>query len=439
MIDRTTMLLVGTAAATLLAGAAFAQTAPDPNAPKPSVGDTTSPTETAPGAPAAPPTWASGVKFTAHVEGGATFNPAEPDSGVNFGHLFTDKPSEGLLNSVALTLERDIDPKATGVDIGFKLQGYYGSDARYTHFVGELDRDQDRRNQFDVVEANITLHTPFLPSLIKGGIDTKFGQFSTPLGEEVIDPTGNFFYSHSYIFNFGIPLKHTGILSIAHVSPMLDVYFGSTTGVNTSLGSKGGYNDHNYHFLGGFGLNLGKLTVLALTHIGPEDLPGTLPPGVNVHAQNRYLNDILLTYKFNDKLTSITELNYIRDDGFDATGGGVAQYFTYVLTPEVSLGIRGEVWRDNNGFYVAAFPGNLDFINAATGMPNTSFGGGVVTYGAVTLGMNFKPPHLPKIIDGLVLRPEVRYDRSLAGNHPFNGESVDQFTFGIDGVLPITF
>ena len=43
-------------------------------------------------------------------------------------------------------------------------------------------------------------------------------------------------------------------------------------------------------------------------------------------------------------------------------------------------------------------------------------------------------------LDGLVLRPEIRFDRSLAGNHPFNsGQSDSQFTFGIDGVLPITF
>ena len=258
MMHRTKLLIVSGAAA-LMAGAATAQTAPDPNAPKPSVGDTTSPAATAPGAPAAPPaSFASGVKFTAHVEGGATFNAVEPDNGVNFGHLFTDKPNDGLLNSAAITLERDIDPKATGVDFGFKLQGYYGSDARYTHFIGEIDRDIARRNQFDVVEANITVHTPIL---FKGGIDVKGGQFSTPIGQEVIDPTGNFFYSHTYIFNFGIPFKHTGILTTSHVSPILDVYAGYTTGVNTSFGHKGGYNDTQFHFLGGFGLNFSKLTV----------------------------------------------------------------------------------------------------------------------------------------------------------------------------------
>ena len=43
-----------------------------------------------------------------------------------------------------------------------------------------------------------------------GGTDVKFGQYPTPLGDEVIDATGNTFYSHSYIFNYGLPFKHTG-------------------------------------------------------------------------------------------------------------------------------------------------------------------------------------------------------------------------------------
>jgi hypothetical protein len=230
------------------------------------------------------------------------------------------------------------------------------------------------------------------------------------------------------------------VIITSHVSPILDIYTGYDTGVNTSVGAKGGYNDDQFHFLGGFGLNFAKVTILALTHIGPELPQYALGENVESHNYTRYLNDVLVTYKVNDKLTSITELNYIRDDGVKATGGGVAQYLTYVLTPEISLGARAEVWRDNEGFYVAGFPGNQDFLNATVGMPNGSFGFGPVTYGAITVGMNFKPPKLPKIIDGLVLRPELRYDRALKGADPFgDGHDRDQFTFGIDGVLPITF
>jgi hypothetical protein len=415
---RNLTLLSTVAAATLLAGAAFA----DDQA----------------AAPAAPASWMSGIKFSGRIEAGATMNPAVPTNGVNFGHLFTDKANQVVLNQAALTLQRDPDPKATGIDIGFKIQGMYGMDSQFTHFIGELDRETSMRNSFDLVEANIVAHIPYLTP---GGIDVKLGQFSTPIGYEVIDPTGNFFYSKSYIFNFGIPLKHTGIFVTTHVNPMLDIYTGYTTGVNTSVGSGGGYNDGQFHFLGGFGLNFKNLTILALTHIGPENPAGSLT-GVNIHDQYRYLNDVIVTWKITDKLTSVTELNYIRDDGFKAEGGGVAEYLTYPLSSNVTAGVRAEIWRDAQNFYVAAFPGNLDFINLETGKPGGYYGGGQTTYGAFTLGLNIKPSKLPKMIDGLNIRPEIRYDRALAGGTPFGGvpgTGVDQVTIGLDVVIPLAF
>jgi Putative beta-barrel porin-2, OmpL-like. bbp2 len=39
-------------------------------------------------------------------------------------------------------------------------------------------------------------------------------------GAETIDPTNNYTYSKSYIFNFGIPLVETGIMTISHVNPV---------------------------------------------------------------------------------------------------------------------------------------------------------------------------------------------------------------------------
>jgi hypothetical protein len=422
MTQRIWTLLSTAAAVTLLAGAALAEDQP-----------------AAPATPAAPASWASGIKVSGHIEVGATMNPDQPDNGTNYGHLFTDKANQIVLNQAALTIERDPDPKATSIDIGFKVQGMYGMDSQFTHFIGELDRETSMRNSFDVVEANLTAHVPVLTP---GGTDVKLGQFSTPIGYEVIDPTGNFFYSHSYIFNFGIPLKHTGIFFTTHVNPTLDLYYGYTTGVNTSLGSGGGYNDNQFHFLGGVGLNFKNLTILALTHIGPENPAGSLPPGVNIHDQYRYLSDVVITWKVTDKLTSVTELNYIRDDGFDASGGGVAEYLTYPILPTVTAGIRAEVWRDEQGFFVAAFPGNLDFINLETGRPSGAYSAGPTTYGELTFGLNIKPAHLPKIIDGMNFRPEVRYDHAFAGGFPFGGTpltSKDQVTIALDVVVPLTF
>ena len=204
------------------------------------------------------------------AEAGITGNADTPADGLNFGHLFTDKSGSPLLNQLLLTAQRPLDPKATGYDFGFKLQGMYGSDARYTHYLGECDYCINDRSQITPVEAWGIVH---LPWLFAGGIDVKAGQYVTLEGAETIDPTTNYLYSHSYIFNFGIPLVETGVMSIWHVDPMVDIYAGIESGVNTTIGYRGGDNNGGAAFAGGIGLNLldGNLTILATTHIGPEN------------------------------------------------------------------------------------------------------------------------------------------------------------------------
>jgi hypothetical protein len=422
-------------------GTASAQT-PAPAAAPPAA------TEAAP-APAAdaPPAgyWINGIHLSAQLDAGITGNPAGPKN--NFGQLFTDKPNTVLLNQLLLTANKPLDPKATDFDWGFKLQGMYGSDARYTQFLGELNRvNPNDRNQLDVVEANVLFH---LPVLFEGGVDVKAGQYSTPIGYETIDPSTNLFYSHSYIFNFGIPLKHTGILTTSHVNSMLDVYLGVDTGVNTTFGPLGD-NNGAIAFLGGVNLTLmdGNLTVLALSHIGPENATRALSPaGFNANGYFRYLNDIVITYKATTDLTFVTELNWIRDD-FDgiftagkpttANAFGVAQYVSYALSDTLTLNGRAELYRDDNNFFVGSFQANGSFVQAEQGF-TAGIGtspGKTTTYGALTAGVTYKPPGLPPVISGLLIRPEIRWDTDLGGTKAFNGHQDNgQVTIASDVVL----
>jgi Putative beta-barrel porin-2, OmpL-like. bbp2 len=404
-------------------------------------------------APTPPPaSWWDTFTIGGTVEAGVTLNGDNPADGLNFGHLFTDKANTPLLNQILLTATRPLDPKATDYDFGFKLQVMYGSDARYTQYLGESAYWINELNQFTPVEAWAALHTPWLYS---GGIDFKAGQWVTLEGAETIDPTTNYLYSHSYIFNFGIPFVHTGIMSVSHVDPLVDIYAGIDTGVNTTFG---GVNNAHPAFQGGIGLNLlgGNLTILAITHIGPEN-PNT-PIGIaacggcNPTTTLRYLNDITATWKINDSWTLITDLNYIHDDGgVQPSGYGGAQYVVYTVNDWLKAVGRVEVWRDNSNFYVAAYPGNFDFVNVESGFPNTAIPGPVpgTTYFEVTGGLNIAPT-LPKdlpVLKSITFRPEVRYDTSLNNTNPFDGQSVpggrgfpgfgvgtknSQFTFGGD-------
>jgi len=69
-------------------------------------------------------------KIYGWIEAGITGNPDSPTDNHNFGHLFTDRANEPLLNQAVITAERALDPNATGFDWGFKVQFMYGSDAR---------------------------------------------------------------------------------------------------------------------------------------------------------------------------------------------------------------------------------------------------------------------------------------------------------------------
>lgn len=390
--------------------------------------------------------WINGIHLSAQLDAGVTGNLAGPKQ--NFGQLFTDKPNTVLLNQILLTATKPLDPKATDFDWGFRLQGMYGSDARYTHFLGEFDRAVPYdRNQFDVVEANVLLH---LPVLFEGGVDVKAGQYVTPLGAETIDPSTNPFYSHSYIFNFGIPLKHTGVLTTSHMSSLLDIYLGVDTGVNTTFGPLGD-NNSAVAFLGGINLTMmdGNLTVLALTHIGPENASRVLSPlGYNADAYFRYLNDVVITYKATPTLTLITELNWIRDDfaGVFTSGKvssanafGLAQYASYTLSDTLTLNGRAEIFRDDNNFFVAGFGANNGFDQAQKGFATPLAAAlHATTYGALTLGVTYKPADMPAPISGLLIRPEVRYDRDLGGSKAFNSNK-DNGSFTIASDVVLTF
>jgi hypothetical protein len=366
-------------------------------------------------------------KIYGWIEGGITGNPDSPIDNHNFGHLFTDRANEPLLNQAVITAERTLDPSATGFDWGFKLQFMYGSDARYIHSLGFLDLATNERVQPDFPELYASLHFPIITA---GGLDFKVGKFVTLEGAETIDPRTNVFYSHSYIFNFGIPFNNTGFQSVLHVNKYLDVYAGINRGVNVSFTD----NNGSVAFEGGIGLNLldGNLTTLAVTHVGPEN--------PNNNHDYRFLNDITTTWKINKCLTAITDLNLIYDELLPAWGGGVAQYLTYAVNDWLTLGVRGEIWRDEKGFFVAQFRANNDFIHIERGNPlapdPSTYGGGKTTYLAITAGVTLKPP-MPKPFAGLTIRPEVRYDRALTDStKPYDQlTDRDQWTIGCDAIL----
>lgn len=398
-------------------------------------------------APSGPGLMIGDIKLSGQINAGFMLNPSSPSTGLNFGHSFTDRANAAQINQILLTAEKAIDKTSTEFQWGFKLQGMYGSDARFTQYLGVFNNALPYdRYQFDIVEANLQLRLP----IFSGGMDIKAGMYPTPLGYETIDPSTNPFYSHSYIFQFGLPFKHTGLLTVSNVSDMVSIYAGIDTGANTTFGPLG-ENNSAMGGIAGFGLNLmdGKLSILALSHFGPENASRFLSPlGVNANGQWRFFNDIMVTYKATEALTLVTEANWVRDNyGFNGravNGFGVAQYASYALTDTLALNVRGEVWRDDNNYFVASFSGNSDPVRFQQGLstrPVYAAPGTNTTYGSLTLGVTWKP-ELPTTAVALALRPEVRWDHAFTNNRPFGANPLvgkrgtsDSFTFGTDLVL----
>jgi hypothetical protein len=417
-------------------------------------------------APAAAPSTAmdlgNGISMSGHVEVGTSINPDSPTNNTNFGQTFTDRDNTFRMNQLMLNVERDLDPKNADYQWGFKFTGMYGTDSRVTHFMNEFDRATTGPYQFDIVELDAQAHIP----TFGGGTDVKFGQYPTPLGAEVIDATGNTFYSHSYIFNFGLPFKHTGVLTTTHVNDMIDAWLGLDTGNDDSIGQKGMANNFFPKALFGVGLNnlmSGNLTILALAHIGPETprfaestvngVPGPsapfLPRTPGADSRVRGFYDIVTTYKWSDAINLVNEINLIHDDLASATGGGMAQYVTYTINDQWSVGARGEVFADQKGTFVCTGTENLDYANGQRGLaPNLAYcsnasnpNGAQVTFGELTIGATYKPPISDK--GYLTIRPEVRYDTVVGGGHvtPFNatatavGTKSSQFTLAVDAIV----
>jgi hypothetical protein len=441
--------------------------------------------QAAPPAPPAPPKhpiWSGtplgDIQFSGHTELGLSINPDGPKNNQNFGQPFTDGSDAFRMNQTMLDAERDTD-STQNFDWGFKFNGMYGTDSRYTHFYNEWDRSTNSPYQWDVNYLEGNIH-----SAIPGtsGVDVQIGEYATPLGYEVIDSTGNPFYSHSYIFTYGLPYKHTGVLGTFHVNDTVDVWLGWDTGVNDSfVGAKGNANGQLGHGIIGFGLNNlagGNLTIIGLAHLGPENPEGSVivntatgaARALNVDRDLREYYDANAVWKITDALTSVTELNMVHDDAYHVTAGGAAQYILYTLNDQWTLGARAEAFADQakNGFagFVCAAPGSQDAVDAERGIPFSNEGtknpvlnqgycgnGSTATdgtpysvvYGEVTVGATYTPtwPPLPGTW-GLAIRPEARFDSIIGGSahlHPYDvstqgfGTKSSQVTLAVDATL----
>lgn len=363
-----------------------------------------------------------GIDISGHVAVGYTYSFQQPPGDVLVGRVFDVQHDELLLHQADVTIQRTLTPdddQVTGYadkfNIGFKAEMMYGYDARFIHSNGLFDHytdDASRNEEWDLTQAYLTAGIP-----VGNGLLITAGKFVTLAGYEVINPTGNPLYSHSYMFGFAIPFTHTGVLAKYNFTEEISVTGGIVRGWEQSNED----NNEAESFIAqvGYTWNPGEgsepVNILLTGITGPEQADN--------ESDYRTLLDLIVQTKVGDQLAVGLNADWAFEEGAEfndegeATGGdaqwyGVAAYAQY----DPSAG------------------GNKQFlVNARAEWFSDKYntrGLGTNVYEA-TLGVAIKPFPENELGSNITFRPEVRYDYSQEAIFD-GGTQHDQFTVGAD-------
>jgi len=366
-----------------------------------------------------------GMTIGGYVQGGYTVSANRPPGDVLAGRVFDTKNNAFVLNQFNLFFDRPVDAAAAAKSGTFTLNNFgahvdfiYGWDAGLIHSSGIFDSPAvagvtngyyasrtHPENQADFNQAYIDVAIP-----MGNGLRLRAGKFVTLLGWEVINPTGNAFYSHSYMFGFAIPFTHTGVIGEYKFNDDWQLDAGITRGWNQSLNDNNGVPD----ILAGVTFTpqasdaLKKWKFILNLSEGPQ--------GTNDNHNWWTVLDFQAIYTANEKLSYVVNIDYGDAPGATASGAaqwyGIAGYAAYIINDYLTTNVRAEYYGDTKSFTVG--PGN-----------------GPANLYEVTLNLQVKPMPHNNIGQNLVIRPEVRLDYSERAF--FNGGAKNyQATFGID-------
>jgi len=353
------------------------------------------------------------------VDQGFTWNPDSPMDRSNRPVTFNDRANEYQLNQLYLFLESPVNRAANQWDVGGRVDLLYGTDFRFTTALGlevDVDENGNIRNRWN--SNNRRFYGLAMPQLymevgipLAAGASVKLGHFYGILGYESVMAPANFFYSHSYARQYAEPFTHTGFLASVNATEALTFHGGMTRGWDT-------WEDNNNDLGQLYGISWlapNKRTSAAFAiHIGREQ---DEPPSTD---NNRVAYSLVLQHAVCDWMRYVVQHDLgFEDDGApesnmlgDAQWAGVNQYLFVDLSHTLSIGLRAEWFRDNDGARV----------DPDTGLPADYFAG--------TLGLNWRP------CQDVVFRPEVRYDFVEDDVQPFDdGTERNQILSAIDVIV----
>lgn len=401
----------------------------------------------------------SGVRVGGWINGGATYNPGNPANGYNGPVTFADRANRFQLNQFNIYIQRTVVTEGKAFDLGGRFDFMFGTDAIYTQAFGvppfdvnsgqSLDRghwdlnlccSSTRTYGIALPQAYVEAYLP-----VGNGLNIKVGHFYSPTGYETVPAPDNFFYTHAYTFNNGEPFTHTGFVGNYSVNANWSVMGGAITGSATG-GWDGGFDKQ----LGNWG-GIGGITWASDDRRSSVNITGTYSETSTRSNKPWGMYNIVLQHRITPKTHMVLHHVHGYAGGILLNGAptnaewyGINTHLYYDLLNDLSIGIRGEWFRDRDGFRVFS-PFR---VVAATDNTGHSFAGAFAPisapadYYAVTVGMNWKPAKRLKmdwkLMQKLNIRPNIRYDRADGihqSHRPFDSRK-DQILFSLDATIP---
>jgi hypothetical protein len=336
--------------------------------------------------PETSPAAAQNAKINVYLQGFILSNTNNPASGLNDFRLLDPRP--GFLSPDILEVRCNQD--AVKGRLGYKVKIVAGEIGKKIHARGLGDPG----DVSDFTEFTLSYIVP-----VGNGLKVEAGKMNTHIGAESLEAYLNPNYSRSFLWAFAEPTTHTGVKLSYDLSPQMNLAGHVYNGWDN-------FSDNN----------ISKTLGLTLSYTPSEStsfyfnvLNG--PEKDFNDVDNRFLFDGVASFKLSKKLSLLANYDYGREQNYLPTGGdaiweGFALAGIYEFNNSFSLGFRGEVFSDHNGF--------------RTGFPQT--------LREFTITPRFK------IGQNLQIWPEYRFDWSNIRS--FNGgTSNNQGTLGIGVML----
>jgi hypothetical protein len=186
-----------------------------------------------------------------------------------------------------------------------------------------------------------------------------FGKYDQPFGSEVAETQSNINYTRSALYWLGQPLYFTGFRVDIPVADAFDIKLFLANGWNNTI-------DMNQGKSAGLQLTVkpnDKISFAAGYMVGPEQadlippvgVPPVTPPMDNPDADKRlrHFFDLVVDWNPSDKFRALLNGSFgIEDTPFNRQfmWGGVNLALKYAATDRFYVALRGEFYKDPNGF-----------------------------------------------------------------------------------------